>query len=375
MDDRGQQSRLSFPPDMVIPPQRYSGEANHAEEAARVFRRCWMFVGFTDDLRNDNDFITADIAGTSVLVQNFDGELRAYHNVCTHRYSLIHLRPCGNGKPVCPYHGWVFNRDGVPVGIPGNREHFGLDDAAKKRLALRRFEVAVRGRFVFVRLEPVGPGLDEQLGAYGAVLDHLSDLFTDRIDEGVLPWSANWKAALESALEVYHVDATHPETFKGYVKKVWICSYEGEHSRGVSQLSDGSARWWDGVSQKMGLPRSDRLESYDHYLIFPNLAIGVSHGALMSVQTYDPVGPDRCELHYRLFLGETSKPQTKGGAARKAVEANVAGFNRTILGEDQRVAEATHKGLKQVQAPAVLGSCEERIAAFHRAWLARMAAE
>lgn len=93
MDDRGQQSQLSFPPDMVIPPQRYSGEANHAEEAARVFRRCWMFVGFTDDLRNDNDFITADIAGTSVLVQNFDGELRAYHNVCTHRYSLIHLRP------------------------------------------------------------------------------------------------------------------------------------------------------------------------------------------------------------------------------------------------------------------------------------------
>lgn len=375
MDDRVQPSKLPPQPTSVIPPQRYSGDANHAEEVTKIFRRSWMFVGFTDDLRNDNDFITTDIAGTSVLVQNFGGELRAFHNVCTHRYSLIHLKPYGNGKPVCPYHGWVFNRDGVPIGIPGNKEHFGFSEEDKRRLALPRFEVATRSRFVFVRLEPGGPSLDEQLGAYGLILDHLSETFTDRIDEGVLPWEANWKASLESALEIYHVDATHPETFKKFAKKVWICSYEGEHSRGIGHLSDTTVRWWDGVIQKMGLPRSDMLRNYDHFLIFPNLAIGVTHGALMSVQTYDPVGPDRCNLHFRLFLGETSKPQTKGGAARKAVEANVRGFNRTILREDQIVSEAAHKGLKQVSQPAPLGSCEERITAFHRAYLDRMAAK
>ena len=373
MDDRVQLKQLSYPPDSVIPPQRYSGEANFAEEVAKIFRRSWMFVGFANDLRNNNDFITSEIAGTSVLVQNFDGELRAFHNVCTHRYAQIHLRPCGNGKPVCPYHGWIFNKDGIPVGIPGNREHFGFDEAAKKRLALPRFEVGVRGRFVFVRLEPGGPGLDEQLGAYGPVLDHLSEIFTDRIDEDVLPWEANWKVALESALEVYHVDATHPETFKKFAKKVWICSYDGEHSRGTTHLSDTSARWWDGVIERLGLPRSEVLRNYDHFMIFPNLAIGITHGALMSVQTYDPVGPERSNLHFRLFLGETSKPKTRGGPTRKAVEANVCGFNRTVLDEDRRVAESAHRGLKQVRVPAALGACEERIAAFHQAWFARMA--
>jgi len=374
MDDVVERRPLLAEPKSVIPPHRYSGETNHAEDVAKIFRRSWMFVGFTDDLKNANDFITTDIAGTSVLVQNFDGELRSFHNVCTHRYSLIHLRPCGNGRPVCPYHGWVYNKDGVPVGIPGNREHFGFDDAAKRARALPRFEVATRGRFVFVRLEPGGPDLDAQLGAYGEILDHLSGLFTDRIDEGVLPWAANWKVGVESVLEVYHVDATHPETFKPFTKKVWLCSYEGDHSRGTTHLSDGSVRWWDGVLKRMSLPRSDRLQNYDHFFLFPNLAIGVTHGALMSVQTYDPIDASRCNLHFRLFLGETTKPQSKGGAARKAVEDNLRGFNERVLHEDQIVSEACQKGLKQVTRPAVPGGCEERIHAFHRVYLDRIAA-
>ncbi len=374
MDDVVERRPLLVGPEFVIPPHRYSGEANHAEDVAKIFRRSWMFVGFSDDLKNHNDFITADIAGTSVLVQNFDGELRSFHNVCTHRYSLIHLRPCGNGRPVCPYHGWVYNKDGVPVGIPGNREHFGFDDAAKRARALPRFEVATRGRFVFVRLEPGGPDLDAQLGAYGDILDHVSDLFTDRIDEGVLPWAANWKVGVESVLEVYHVDATHPETFKPFTKKIWLCSYEGDHSRGTTHLSDGSVRWWDGVLKRMDLPRSGTLQNYDHFFIFPNLAIGVTHGALMSVQTYDPIDADRCSLHFRLFLGETGKPRTKGGAARKAVEDNLRGFNDRVLREDQIVSEACQKGLKQVSRPAVPGGCEERIHAFHRVYLDRIQA-
>lgn len=372
MPDVVEQNARPAPSRTVIPPHLYSGEANYAQDVAKIFRRCWMFVGFTDDLRNDNDFITAEIAGTSVLVQNFGGELRSFHNVCTHRYSLIHLRPCGNGKPVCPYHGWVYNREGVPVGIPGNAEHFGFDEEAKRRRALPRFEVAVRGRFVFVRLEPGGPGLDEQLGAYGDILDHLSGIFTDRIDEQVKPWAANWKVGVESVLEVYHVDATHPETFKPFTKKIWLCSYEREHSRGTTHLSDGSVRWWDGVLAKMGLPRSDRLRNYDHFFVFPNLAIGVTHGSLMSVQTYDPVDADRCNLHFRLFLGETSRPETKGRAARKAVEDNLRGFNERVLDEDRVVSEAVHKGLRQVHRPAVPGGCEERIFAFHRAYLDRL---
>lgn len=360
-------------PTLVIPPQSYSDPAVFRREAAEIFAKCWMFVGFTDDLGQPDDFITAEIAGTSVVVQNFGGVLRALHNVCTHRYAKIQLEPCGNRKLHCPYHGWVFNREGALVGVPGNAEFFGFDKADKERLSLRRFEVATRGRFVFVRLEPGGPSLDEHLGGYGPVLDHLSGLYVDRIAEERLPWAANWKTGVETVLEVYHVDATHPETFKKFTKKVWNCSYEKQHSRGTTHLSDSSAAWWDSARTKLGLPRSDQFQNYDHFFIFPNLAIGLTHGCLMSVQTYDPQSPDACTLHFRLFLGETAKPQTKGGALRRAVEENLTGFNLKVLDEDRVVAEACHVGTKQMNRPAVPGWCEERIHAFHAAWFERMA--
>lgn len=359
-------------PTLVIPPQSYSDPAVFRREAAEIFAKCWMFVGFTDDLGQPDDFITAEIAGVSVVVQNFGGALRALHNVCTHRYAKIQLEPCGNRKLHCPYHGWVFNRDGALVGVPGNAEFFGFDKAAKEQLGLRRFDVATRGRFVFVRLEPGGPSLDEQLGAYGPVLDHLSELYVDRIDEQRLPWAANWKTGVETVLEVYHVDATHPETFKKFTKKVWNCSYEQQHSRGTTHLSDASAAWWESARTKLGLPRSEQFQNYDHFFIFPNLAVGLTHGCLMSVQTYDPQGPDACTLHFRLFLGETTKPQTRGGALRRAVEDNLTGFNLKVLDEDRVVGEACHAGTKQMSRPAVPGWCEERIHAFHAAWFGRM---
>lgn len=375
MDEQTQTMAAQPLPTAVIPPRSYADPAVYQAEQAEIFARCWMFVGFTDDLAQDNDFIAVEVGGVSVVVQNFGGELRALHNVCTHRHAKLQLKPCGNRKLNCPYHGWVFNRDGALVGVPDNAASFGFDKADKEKLGLKRFEAATRGRFVFVRLTPGGPSLDEYLADYGPVLDHFSGLFTDRILDRQLPWAANWKIGVETVLEVYHVDATHPETFKKFTKKVWICSYVGPHSRGVSHLTDGSAEWWDSARSKLGLPRSDLIQNYDHFLIFPNLAIGVTHGCLMSVQTYDPVDPDHCILHSRLFLGETSKPQTRGGALRRAVEDNLTGFNLTVLDEDRIVGESCHAGARQMTQPAVPGWCEERIHAFHREYLARLPGE
>lgn len=355
-------------PERVIPPSCYSDPAVYRRETAEIFAKNWLFVGFTDDLASPDDFITAEIAGTSAVVQNFGGELRAFHNVCSHRHAKIQLKPCGNRKLVCPYHGWMYNRDGALVGVPGNKEYFGFDASARDALGLRRFETATRGRFVFVRQTPGGPSLDDHLGDYGPLLDHLSGLFTDRIAEQSLPWAANWKIGVETVLEVYHVDATHPETFKKFTKKIWECAYERRHSRGTTYLSDDSAKWWNSVQGKLGLPRSPLYQNYDHFFIFPNLAIGLTNGCLMSVQTYEPAGPDACALHFRLFLGETAKPQTKGGALRRAVEENLTGFNLTVLDEDRAVGEACHAGAKQMTRPAVPGGCEERIHAFHKAW-------
>lgn len=365
-------SRAVPPPASAFSVARYSDPAVLAHEKAGLFRCSWIFVGFADQLREPNDFITADIAGISVVVQNFGGVLAAFHNVCTHRYSLIQQEPCGNRRLECPYHGWLFNRDGVPVGIPGNEKYFGFDSAAKQRLALPQYEVATRGRFVFVRMTPGNESLDDFLGGYGTLLDDLS-AFTEPMADGVQTWAANWKLGVESVLEPYHVDATHPETFKPFIGKSWETSVEREHSRCLTRISDHSSRWWNGIIRALDLKRNEKYGDYDHYFIFPNLSIAVTAGALLSVQTYDPVGAETLQLRFRLSTVPGQRPDMRRNAAWKLLTDTVVDFNARVLAEDRKVTESTHRGSKQVgDRPAVPGWAEDRIFAFHAAYLSRL---
>ncbi len=351
-----------------LDPAAYADPAAFRAEVSRLFERCWLLVGMTDHLKNRNDYVTMEVPGTSLFVHNFDGTLRALHNVCAHRFAPIHRDHRGNRLPRCLYHGWTYNRDGVPVGIPGNDAHFHLDRAARRNLALRQFAVDICGRFVFVRIAPDGPNLAEYLGEYATVLEHLSEAFPIAFDEAIMPWACNWKHALEVVLEVYHVDAVHPESFGQFAGQGWDCSYVGRHSRGIAPLSEASRRWWLGIAAKTGLATSPLHRDYDHFFLFPNVAIGVTEGGMMSVQAYMPQDETRSQLRYQLFMAEAPAPSARTTAMLRAVQEQVRSFNRRVLEEDRQVCEWTHDGTKQSGRPAVLGDNEERILAFHRAY-------
>lgn len=361
--DAGLSSRRDAP----MQPGFYFEKNVQDEETRDVFSRCWMFVGFTEQVAEHGQFITADIGGTSVVVQNFNGELRALHNVCTHRFAPIQQEKCGKRSLTCPYHGWSYDKDGTPR-IPGNTQFFQLDDDQRKARALRRFSLESCGRFLFVRLAEQGPGLADYLGGYADVLQHLSEVFTDQVDEQRTKWESNWKLGVESVLEVYHVGLVHPETFKNFVQARWEINVDDVHNDGTAYLSENSAKWWDGVRDRLKLRQSQRFPDYDHFFIFPNLAIGLSHGCLMSVQTYTPLTPETNELHYRIFLAGSDLPEGKQAAVRKAVVDNVTTFNRVILAEDQHIMEQVQKGNRQMSMAPIHGSNEARIHKFHTHW-------
>ncbi|MEE3623246.1 SRPBCC family protein [Nitrospirillum sp. BR 11752] len=353
------------------------GAATATVETARLFARLWHFVGFSDELEAPDGYLVRTIAGVPVVVQRFDEDIRAFRDICSHRHARLHRGECGHGPLRCPYHGWTYNRDGVPAGIPGNDPCFQLDKADKVALALTRYEVASRGRFVFVRLVPGGPSLDDWLGPLGAWLDSVSNGFARPFDQAPLDWRADWKVGMENVLEVYHVDAVHPETFRTVTAGTWVCAQHGPHSTGSIGLTAETRRWWDGVAKRLKLTPLAEFADYDHAIIFPNLAIGLTAGLMASVQTYEPVYatdgavlPGRCHLRYRLSLAKAQPGAS--AAARQGVEAHLADFNRRLLAEDQSVAEAAWAGSQQADQPALLGHNEGRIHAFHTAWLGEM---
>jgi phenylpropionate dioxygenase-like ring-hydroxylating dioxygenase large terminal subunit len=255
------------------------------------------------------------------------------------------------------------------VGIPGNNEHFCFDSDARRERSLASFSIATCGIFVFVRIATAGASLKEFLGRQWATLEALSRHFGAHqpIDIASFPWKTNWKIAVESVLEVYHVDTVHPETFKKLVKSFWRFQDAGAHSTAQSLLREDMTEWWDKAISRLGLAKVPGMDQYDHLMIFPNMAIGVTRGSLASVQTYEPTGLDSCTLRFRMLLANSDQPSKVGGLIWKSVAQTITEFNRKLLDEDRVASENSQAGLRQASRPAILGINEGRIRLFHDA--------
>ncbi len=231
------------------------------------------------------------------MVQNFDGTLKAFQNVCSHRFSRIQCDRKGHRSLTCPYHGWTYDAEGVPVGIPGNREAFGFDDADRRALALEAYALEVCSHFVFVRMSREGPGLRAFLGSIFGILEHLAETCPDRFDSQQIEWDFNWKIGMDNAAEGYHVPLIHPESFALMLKPGLRLTTDGEHGYYIGDLKDRSNAWWGGVARAIGLRPSPIYTQYASFLIFPNIVINFSYGAFLAFQIFDPLDVERLSIN------------------------------------------------------------------------------
>ena len=59
-------------------------------ERASVFSAAWQVVGRMDQVRDNGEFFTAELAGEPlVVVRGDDGQLRAFYNVCRHHAAAV----------------------------------------------------------------------------------------------------------------------------------------------------------------------------------------------------------------------------------------------------------------------------------------------
>lgn len=190
-----------------LPLDAYTSHDLFDAEIERIFRHEWICVGRTEQLGEVGDWFSADVAGEPVVVtRNENGEINALSAVCRHRYMTV-ARGSGNSRRlVCPYHRWNYDLDGALVGTP-------LMDVPQRPdsspCRLPAFHVETWLGFVFVSLaatpEPLAPQLR---GAADTLAPYEMSSWRTLIgfDE---TWPGNWKLALETALEGYHLDGLH----------------------------------------------------------------------------------------------------------------------------------------------------------------------
>jgi choline monooxygenase len=338
-------------------------------EQTRLFARSWHFVGFADELNPQGGSMTRTIGGFPIVIVNFEGEWRAFLNVCSHRFAPLRSPQARPGPLRCPYHGWTYDGEGVPVGIPCNETAFALSRSDRQALALRRFALQWIGPMAFVRVSEEGPDLTAAAGTFLPWLRDAAEGFAAPFAQGAMTWVANWKQGIENVLEVYHVDAVHPDSFRTVVDGRWHTRSTPPHSLSHAGLRPQAQRWWARAEKQFRLHRVGSIDDYQHLVLFPNLAVGITAGLMASFQTFEPVAPDRFILRYRLSLAKS----TGGSAAGlDALKAHLAALNERLLAEDQAICEAVAIGQRHANRPALLGANEERLRDFHATWTAHL---
>ena len=105
-----------------IPAKYYYDPDWYELERKAVWMRTWLNVGHVCELPEPGSFIRRELefAKASILiVRGKDGEVRAFHNACTHRGTQLTDDTCGKQDTFsCRYHMWTFGTDGALLSAP-----------------------------------------------------------------------------------------------------------------------------------------------------------------------------------------------------------------------------------------------------------------
>lgn len=362
-------------PYAALSPDYYHDAEICKAEQTDLFARAWIFAGMTDDLSVADDYFLTSIADREVVVRNCQGTLRAFVNVCSHRQSRIHVQSRGNSRMVCPYHGWAYDDDGVPIGIP-QAENFPEVCANRQLFALQQLELECVGKFIFVRLQHGGAALQDFLGDAWAFLSVLSAGLDRRLDDLETVFDANWKIVVENAVESYHVPVVHSGTFSSSsqfsTRDEDVSDQQFDvagHSQRVALADPDWLRRWKSFAQSLGRWPFE-FDRYTHQSVFPNFTVTSSMGYVLHVQRFVPDGVGKTRLNSRIYSVHCEGLSEEGSGVMQTIHEEAIKFVRRVIDEDRRACALVHEGSRFASRRAILGhDVEKRVRHFQNAYL------
>ena len=183
-------------------------------ERQAIFMRSWLHIGHVCEVPEPGSFIRREIEfarASLLIVRGKDGEVRAFHNACTHRGTqLVSEETEGRRSQFsCPYHMWTYGADGKLLSAPDFERFY----VAKEDCALRQVQCGVLAGLVFINFDPAPKqGLREFFGPIADELETLPVARATHFSECTYEIAANWKTNFDNFQENYHLRFVHPRT-------------------------------------------------------------------------------------------------------------------------------------------------------------------
>ncbi len=349
--------------------ERYFSTEFFEKERNKIFKKCWLNIGREDELPEQGDYIVREleVCKTSILVvRGKDGEIRAFHNMCSHRGNPVAWEDHGRcpGLFVCRFHSWSYDTEGRLVSITDSDRFF---DVKKEDNGLTAVAIDSWAGFIFINLDP---DPEETLAEFlspvtdamkGYPFDKLSFTYLYKAREKV-----NWKILQEAQQEGWHLPYLHKNTLaktatndgelfrhaavKCYGKHGLVSSHAPKNYKptpaAAISMKYGSGTF-DAFAVENESDEKDEMVwhgAFDLYHIFPNLFIGLLRGSFFTYNIW-PMSTDESIWEVRFYY-----PKAKNAGELFALEYGKSGL-REALREDafthEKVQSVIASGAKQ----------------------------
>jgi Rieske 2Fe-2S family protein len=322
-----------------------------------LWRSAWLYVCRSSLLPSPLSYRTIEIGDESIVIlRDAQGALKAYHNVCRHRGSLLCTEREGRLASkllVCPYHQWSYAaEDGRLVRTSSFAEpkNFDRADHPLFKVALTEW----RG-CIFVNLDPQAecgdtaafPRSPEALKRFP-----LEDMVVGHVWRKEL--ACNWKVFWENANECLHCPNVHPELsalVPLYARRIidvkdlpdWPEHEDDADPKYRGGLRQGAETWsCDGSAQGhtiSTLSAEDLARGQAYVWACPGMYIAGYADHARAVRVL-PLGPERTELVAE-WLFEREALDDPAYDPR-----NVIDFETLVMEQDSRACELNQIGLR-----------------------------
>jgi len=191
----------------------YSSPESYAADLEYIFYKQWLFAIVACEVASPGDYVTYKVGDYSVIIlRDNEGQVKAFHNSCRHRGSLICTESKGRSpKLVCPYHRWTYDLDGKLIFARDVGKDFDYSS-----FGLRPVHCEIANGIVYICLADDPPDFTEfQSQSLSYLQPH--DLTNAKVAfETTTLEHGNWKLVFENNRECYHCAGNHPSLCKTF---------------------------------------------------------------------------------------------------------------------------------------------------------------
>ncbi|MEM7209790.1 MAG: aromatic ring-hydroxylating dioxygenase subunit alpha [Pseudomonadota bacterium] len=333
-----------------MPNKAYTDADFLLAERERVFAPNWACLAFESSMPQPGHAKPFNFIGLPLMAaRDDDGELRIFHNVCSHRGQILVHGECRmRGGLKCPYHAWNYAPNGELRGTPhiGGTGVHEIAQFDRSKHGLKRVRSAIWMGMVFVNLSGTAEAFDDYIAPLKARWEafcgdgELAKVGAiTRCEPQCMTLDTNWKLAVENFCESYHLPWVHPE-----LNRVSRLSDHYNITLNHNFAGQGSNAYTRSGETDSQLPAFtnwpvEKIKQAEYIAFYPNLLLGI-HADHAFAMIVEPLAHNRSAEYWQLFYIDESATSDHLSDTHESL----LGFWRDVFAEDIDAVEGMQRG-------------------------------